>query len=569
MEWLTVARGMEESTSSDRQTTRKQDGRRSCTPRERGAPTVSSLDHPDVERSKDWALSGAETSFLRALIQQNPLAVVVLDENQRIQMCNPAFERMFLFQSVDVRGASLDELVTSNKEMWIEANELTQGILAGHAVSRITKRSRTDGSLIDVEINALPLVAGNKVIGAYALYQDITEQKRSIQALRESEERYRGLFERNLAGVFRTGFKEGRILDCNDAFARIFGYESREEILRQSAWNLHLSTSAREQVINLLLKKGTLTNYEVCLRRKDGRPVWVLENIMLFRGENGAPDVSEGTIVDITAQKQAELALRQLSDRLMEVQDEERRRMARELHDMIGQSLAVVTMYLSVLKQSEGVLNPAAQVALSESTQLAEQCSREIRTFSYLLHPPLLEEVGLVSTLRWYAAGFSKRSGITLEVQLPKVLGRLPVATETALLRVVQESLTNVLRHSGSSTAKIRLMRGARVITLEVLDRGKGIRRGILNHRHGHIPALGVGIAGMRERMKQLGGDLEIESGKTGTIVRATLPIVTRRSAFEDAHTSGRRPRHRTSRSASPDRGTIELGSVRRGRKRP
>lgn len=482
-----------------------------------------------VERSKDWALSGAKTSFLRALIENNPLGVVVLDEGQNIRMCNPAFERMFLVRWPTVRGVNIDELVSNNRQMWNQAHRLSQDIIAGRIVSQSTRRCRSDGSLVDVEVHCLPLVVDGKVIGSYALYQDITERMHSIRALRESEERYRRLFEKNLAGVFRTTINEGRILDCNNAFARILGFRSRTEILRRNAHDLHFNDSARKQVTSLLVRKGTLTNHEICLRRKDGKPVWVLENVTFFRGENANLDAVEGTIVDITAQKQAERTLRKLSDRLLQVQDEERRRMARELHDMIGQSLAVVAMYLSVLKQSEGALDATGKKALSESTALAEQCSREIRTFSYLLHPPLIEEVGLVSALRWYATGFSKRSGIVIKLQLPQVLGRLSLDVEAALFRIVQESLTNVLRHSGSSSAKVRLVRATRGITLEVHDRGKGITRGILNRRGDEMAALGVGIAGMRERMKQLGGSLEIRSCNTGTIVRATLPIKQKR----------------------------------------
>lgn len=514
------------------------------------------MEHP-IHKDDSWALSGAEASFLRALIQQNPLATVVLDDTQRIQMCNPAFEQMFLVQFSAVRGRNIDELVTSDDKMLREARQLSEDILAGRTISQSTKRCRTDGSLIDVEVHCIPLMAEGRVIGAYALYQDITERTRSIRALQESEERYRRLFEKNLAGVFRTTIKEGRILDCNDAFARILGFGSRERMLHKRAWALHFSKSSRKQVTDLLLETKTLTNHEVRLRRKDGRPVWVLENVTLFPSDNGGPDVAEGTIVDITAQKQAQRSLRRLSDRLLQVQDEERRRMGRELHDIIGQSLAVVTMYLSVLKESEMLLGKAAQKALSEAMALAERCSREIRTFSYLLHPPLIDEVGLVSALRWYATGFSKRSGIAVQLELPELLGRLPIAAETALFRIVQESLTNVLRHSGSSVAEVRLVRDTRSITLEIRDRGKGITQRVLNPRNGDMASLGVGIPGMRERMKQLGGELEIASRKAGTIVRAILPITRREVPIEDAHTSSGRSLHRSSRPTSPSRSTV------------
>jgi len=525
--------------------------------------SLNNLMENRIQPNANWALSGDEASFLRALIQQNPLATVVLDENQRIQMCNPAFEKMFLLRFSEIRGLNVDELVTSEGAMRNEAHSLSQDILAGRTISQSTKRCRGNGTLIDVEVHCIPLLAKSKVIGAYALYQDITERTRSIQALRESEERYRRLFEKNLAGVFRSTISQGRILDCNDAFARILGYGSRERILRQKAWTLHFSKSDRRQVTDLLVEKRTLANHEIRLRRKDGRPVSVLENATVFPDDKGNLDIVEGTIVDITTQKQAQRSLRSLSDRLLQVQDEERRRMGRELHDMIGQSLAVVTMYLSVLKESETRLGNAAQSALSEATALAEQCSREIRTFAYLLHPPLIDEVGLISALRWYATGFSKRSGIAVQLELPELLGRLPIAAETALFRIVQESLTNVLRHSGSSVAKVRLVRDTRCVTLEIEDRGKGIMRRLLNHRDGDIASLGVGITGMRERMIQLGGKLEIDSRKTGTVVRAILPIGRKEDTLEDPHIGRRRPLHRSPGTKSSSRSTSQLASVR------
>jgi two-component system NarL family sensor kinase len=170
-------------------------------------------------------------------------------------------------------------------------------------------------------------------------------------------------------------------------------------------------------------------------------------------------------------------------------------------------------------------LNEADRSALAESLALADRSMTEIRTMSYLLHPPLLDEMGLLSALRWYAAGFAERGGITVDLDLPESFERLPLDTETALFRIVQESLTNIHRHASSATARIRLERGADALVLEIEDRGHGIPAASMGSLTATGGAAGVGIAGMSERIEQLGGRFEVESDHRGTVVRARLPI--------------------------------------------
>jgi PAS domain S-box-containing protein len=205
----------------------------------------------------------------------------------------------------------------------------------------------------------------------------------------------------------------------------------------------------------------------------------------------------------------------QLSGRLLEMQDEERRRIARDLHDTTGQNLGALRIGLSMTLAMPGV-NSQIRDALEESIALADACVREIRTLSYLLHPPLLDELGLVSALRAYAAGYSDRTGIQLDLDLPPHLPRLPQAVEIALFRIVQEGLTNIHRHSGSRTAHLRLAQQPGRVELDLVDHGRGMTPGSLN---------GVGIAGMRERAHQLGGRLTITSPGRGTTLHVVLPL--------------------------------------------
>lgn len=232
----------------------------------------------------------------------------------------------------------------------------------------------------------------------------------------------------------------------------------------------------------------------------------------------------------VTERKHVEEGLRRLSTRLMNLQDQERRRIARELHDGEGQSLSVLVMSLSKLKRNCANLDEESQAELCESIELANQCLREIRTLSYLLHPPLLDEFGLLSALRWYVEGFSERTGIAVNLNVPPMLNRLPAETETSLFRLVQEGLTNIHRHSGSDRATITLEHDGKCLRLMMEDYGKGIDMAKLAGKNG-TPANGVGIAGMQERVRELGGTMQIESENHKTRVSVVLPTPARVNA--------------------------------------
>jgi len=222
-----------------------------------------------------------------------------------------------------------------------------------------------------------------------------------------------------------------------------------------------------------------------------------------------------------------EEAYRRLSARLLYLQDEERRRFAADLHDSMGQRLAALAMNLDLLDGAEGALDARSRQVLKETRSLAEQCVQEVRTMAYLLHPPLFEEIGLVSAARLYVMGFMKRSGIHVAMSLDEI-GRLPRPIEMALFRVVQESLTNVHRHASTSTASVRLMKTANEVVLDIQDRGHGLRDDLRQQHDALVPAtLGVGIQGMRERIRQFGGTFDVEFTDKGTTVRVSVPLDT------------------------------------------
>src|SRR5580704_3719253 len=217
--------------------------------------------------------------------------------------------------------------------------------------------------------------------------------------------------------------------------------------------------------------------------------------------------------------------LRALSARLITMQDEERRRIARDLHDSVGQFVAAMSMNNGLALMQAEKLSPPAREALNQNTELVKQLSKEIRTISHLLHPPLLDEIGLLPAIKLFADGFAERSGIQVAVELAPELGRLAPKVEISIFRIIQECLTNVYRHSGSKTASIKMWPSdERVLMLQVSDQGKGIPR-----ERSVAMSLGasrsVGLSGMRERARELGGSLEIQSSENGTTVTAAFPV--------------------------------------------
>ncbi|HEX4783244.1 MAG TPA: sensor histidine kinase [Candidatus Sulfotelmatobacter sp.] len=244
------------------------------------------------------------------------------------------------------------------------------------------------------------------------------------------------------------------------------------------------------------------------------------QNEKLLRAQGELESRVQERTADLDAANQN---LRNLSARLLQLQDDERRRIARELHDSVGQMLAALNMNLSTVRGDIERLTKTAN-ALADSENLVHEMTSEVRTISHLLHPPLLDEAGLSSALRWYVDGFALRSKIRVDLDLPEDFGRLPRESETAIFRVVQECLTNIHRHSGSPIAKIRLRQRDHQVMVEVADKGKGIPLE-KQQEMASSGTPGVGIRGMRERIRQLAGSLDISSNVSGTVVVVRLPI--------------------------------------------
>ena len=299
-----------------------------------------------------------------------------------------------------------------------------------------------------------------------------------------------------------------------------------------SSFRVEDPKTAISGMVGFLAFSGVIIALGEANRRTLLRSRWTESQLRKAHDElRSAHDELERKVQQRTADlNRANENLGELSSRLQQMRDEERKQISRELHDSIGQLLAALAMNLAVVQRQADNLDSAGARAISENTAMVEQISREIRTISHLLHPPLLDAAGLASALRWYVDGFSERSQIKVELHIPEPFRRLPDDMEIAIFRMVQECLTNIHRHSGGNSAAICVREENHRIVVEVQDAGKGIplEKQLELSSSGRI---GVGFRGMRERVRQLGGTLEIRSDNAGTAVTATLPLAKSTSA--------------------------------------
>jgi PAS domain S-box-containing protein len=397
-------------------------------------------------------------------------------------------------------------------------------------------------------------------LGSRALVLSDEERLRTIAALqqklevleyestmRETERRFRMLVEAVQDYAIFTLDADGHVNSWNVGAERLKGYKA-DEILGRHFSAFYppedIADGKPQRELSIAVSEGRVED-EGWRVRKDGSRFWANVVITATKDAHGGVIGFSKVTRDFTERmhtqkalqnsqrklQQSEKSLRELSFHLLRTQDEERRRIGRDLHDSLGQYLSVLKMKLDCLRSSPAKLQPDHLEELDHCAKITEDAVKEVRTISYLLYPPMLEEMGLNSAISWYLDGFTKRSGIQTTFEVSPDAGRLQPDVELAVFRVLQESLTNVHRHSGSPTASVRLLLDDHTFVLEVSDQGKGIH--VADSQRGEMDAsgqdcigqLGVGLRGMRERMRQIDGKLEFRSGPAGTTVIATVPI--------------------------------------------
>ncbi len=485
-------------------------------------PVVRGIAH-DVtdQRRMEKALRLSEEKFSKAFRCSPTIVSISTLEQGRFLDVNETFERHSGYTRDEIIGHTVLEL-----ELWIDPLE-REAFLDALRKERRTRDQeinfRTKSGEPVVFLLSAELIELNGEQCVLAVGQDITERKQVEKALRKTEEQCNAILNYSPNLIYLKDV-EGRYLLINREY-RNAPHVNRDQICGKKDIDIFPPDQAavfHRSDLDVLRARVPLEFEEVAIH-DDGPHTSIVQKFPLF-DESGQIYAICGFVIDITERKRMEEELRCLSGRLLHLQDDERRRIARDLHDSTGQNLVALATMLGQLRSTVRPTERNARGLISECKAFADRCIREVRTLSYLLHPPMLEEAGLGDAIRDYVMGFSKRSGIRVTLELSPRIGRMTRDVELALFRVVQEGLTNIQRHSGSPQAKIRIDRNAN-FTLEISDEGRGVRSRRRKRKDRNGFQYGVGIPSMQERVKLIGGQIELGSSSRGTSLRVTIPL--------------------------------------------
>jgi PAS domain S-box-containing protein len=473
-------------------------------------------DRKQAEQSRD---------LLAAIVNSSDDVIISKNLDGIITSWNRSAELMFGHTAEGAIGQNITLIIPSDRHA--EESDILARLRRGERVDHFhTLRRRKDGTLLDVSLTISPVRdSSGRVVGASKVARDITEQRRVEQTLRESEQRFRVITDASPVMVWMSG-TDKLCYYFNKGWLDFVGRTLEQESGNGWAENVHpddIDRCLQIYVSNFDARRPFEMDYR--MRHHTGEYRWILDRAVPRYAPDGTFEGYVGACLDIHDQKEAAEKVRVADEtvRLMKTQDEERRRIARDLHDSAGQTLTVLGLGLAQLVQKAEVIAPELAKEGKEIEEVVQQLHREIRTTSYLLHPPLLDECGLASALNWYVEGLAQRSGIAIKLDIPNRFGRLTSDMELAIFRLVQECLTNIHRHSGSKTASIRIFVAAEDLHVEVSDQGKGIKRErLVEIRSGRS---GVGIRGMQERLRQFGGEMSVESNGSGTSVIVSIPL--------------------------------------------
>jgi PAS domain S-box-containing protein len=485
-----------------------------------------------IERKRaEEELSISEQRFVKAFeANPQPMSLTTLDDGRYLDV-NESFLIMSGFTREEVIGHTSLEL--GNFDDPGQRDSFVAPLKEKGSIRNFETNFRTrNGDYRVLLLSAELLELGGQPCILVAS-SDITQRKRLEEELRQSEREFSTLVE-NSPDVISRLDRDLRFIYISPALERNSELTTTQ-FLGRSATEVNLPGHNWENFASTCHE--VFETGEAITREFSDYGHSYRTRVIPELSSDGAVESLMCISEDVTERVRSERELLELTARLFTLQDEERRRIARELHDGTAQNLFAISINLAQLKQRTTTLDTDSIQLLDECQSLGDQSLKEMRTLSYLLHPPLLDQAGLVSALRWYVEGFSKRSGIYVDVRAQDI-GRLSSEVETALFRIVQESLSNVRRHSGSETASVRLERRMDQVVLEVRDNGRGLPMKDNDESTNDMHDLGVGIPGMRQRLRQLGGRLEIKSDDAGTAVIAIVPL--NHGAQYGAHSAGR-----------------------------
>jgi PAS domain S-box-containing protein len=450
--------------------------------------------------------------------------IVVVNRDYRILMANRAYLNFRRIRREQVVGCLVHEVVRP-EVFERELKPRLDQCLQNHIVKFEMTCSYPHLGERNLFVSYFPIVGSSGVERVASVLQDITERKRAHELIRQERDRAQSYLD--IADVILLALDlQGRITLINRKGCAMLGCEE-SELLGRDWVDTCLPARIRDELRACFrgLLGGNQTSIENPVVTSSGEERMIAWRNSVLRDGAGQVIGTLSSGEDITERKKFESALRRLSGRLLQAQDDERRKVARELHDGIGTYVSGLSLALGKIRTFLDETNPEHRRALSECRELIQAAGGEIRSISYLLYPPTIEALGLESAIEWLVRGFSSRSGIIISLQLATDLGRLKAETELTLFRVTQEALNNVYRHSGSSTAAVRLFRESENVVLEIADQGQGMRPLPV----GSTPEFTVGISGMRERVEDVGGKFSVESVPgEGCTVRAALPLASK-----------------------------------------
>jgi PAS domain S-box-containing protein len=430
---------------------------------------------------------------------------------------NAGAERMFGYTESEAVGKHASIIVPP--ELRDQQKELLQTLRAGGRIEQFeTVRVTKTGKRIDVSLSIFPVKdSTGKIVGFAGVARDVTKRKRAEEALLSSEQRYRLLFERNLAGVGMTSL-DGQVLDCNDGWARILGCESRDEVIGRNAAEFYFHPPDRQQLLEELLENQAVFSRELQMRQKDGSPVWVLFNAAALNSEHNIP-ILQSTIIDISDRKRAEEALSGMTRKLIEAQEQERARIARELHDDVSQRLALLAVELDQWDHSSPD-SPDLHSHLEHAKGRISDLAHDVQNLSHQLHSSKLEYLGLVVAARSFSKEISEKNDMSVDFREHGVPHSLPKEVSLSLFRILQQALHNAVEHSGAKNIEVRLWEDSNEVHLTVKDSGRGFD--LLSAMQGG----GLGLTSMRERARLVNGDIAIDSKPMhGTSIHVRVPI--------------------------------------------
>jgi len=462
---------------------------------------------------------------LRLQIARLPLGYIHMDANACVLDWNPAAEKLFGYTREEALGRPCLELIVP-APIDDHVKEILHRIWAGDMHAHSVNENRTkDGRVITCEWFNTPLIeADGSFVGVISLAQDVTARKRAEEALARD-----ALLLANVRDSVIVTDLEGIVTSWNDGATRLFGWRAEEMVGRPLVERVPEVARAGMAAATQAISEGKEFAGEWEDYRKDGSRVWIDARVTRITNATGKPVGLVGLAHDITDRKKAERALREYADRLqglsrrvVEVQEEERRHLARELHDEIGQSLTAIGITLQAVKRSGGA---AELPQLEECIGMVDHAIQQVRHLSLDLRPAMLDDLGLVSALRWYLDHQAQRVGYAARLASDKKDDvRIAPAIEIAAFRVAQEALTNVARHARAQRVNVRLRVRGGALRLVVRDDGSGFDPEAI-HQRGDSGA-GLGLLGMRERAALLGGRVKIRSAPgRGTEVRLTIPL--------------------------------------------